>query len=196
MTMKEEISNKTLAVLVGVAVVVAVLGLFSGAPASLTGLALVDNVTSYAAANVVGDVQLTAHVDAIFLGDLLPDDTNSSDEADDNLTIGNTGRAVVDVAYWANDSIWEYNCDNTDTPQGDSADSCFEMILYTNDSGAVLGSYDTAYQDIVIGYGSAFTLVTDLDTGDNITLGINVTVPHYERATVANTSIWFEGTEA
>jgi hypothetical protein len=194
--MAGDVSNKTLAILVGVAVVVSVIGLFVGAPGAITGLAGAHNVTSYAGANVLADVALTAHVDAIFLGDLRPDDTNSSDETSDILTIGNTGRAVVDVAYWANDSIWEYNCDNTDTAQSGSADDCFQMRLVNNDSGAVLGSYDTAYQNIVIGYTSAFTLVTDLDTGDNMSLGVNVTVPHYERATVANTSIWFEGSES
>jgi hypothetical protein len=196
--MAGDVSNKTLAILVGVAIVVSVIGVFIGEPGKLTGMQQA-NATGYAAAIVQSDIQLTMVDNTIWLGNLRPLDRNSSEasESKDNLTINNSGRTTVDVRYWGNESIWTYDCGGTDTAnQSDTTSNCYQMRVMGNTSGAVQGSY-TAYQNTILQYGNATSLLTDLLSEGVFTVGVNVTVPRYQPSGYSkNVSLWFEASES
>ncbi len=196
--MAGDVSNKTLSILVGVAVIVSVIGLFVGAPGALTGLQAA-NATGYSAADVVADVQLTMVDSGIYLGSLRPLDTNSSEAAEsgDNLTINNSGKTTVDVSYWSNESIWSYDCGGVDTAnQTGQTGPCFQMRVMGDGGATIAGSYAT-YQDTILFHGNSTALLTDLPADGVFTVGVNVTVPAYQPSGYSmNVSLWFEATES
>jgi hypothetical protein len=198
--MAGDVSNKLLAILVGVAVVVSVIGLFIGAPGGITGLAPGANQTGYATANVQANVELDVRDNSIFLGNLRPLDTNSSESyaAKDNFTINNSGRTVVDVRYWGNESIWTYDCGGTQTlNQSNVSNNCYQMRLISNGTGAAANNSYENYQNVKIGYGNITAILRDLPSASVFTIGINVTVPKYQPSGSArNVSLTFEAMES
>ena len=141
--MGNDISNKTLAILVLIAIVVSVVGIFTG-KGGVTGMASAENASGQVALTVLADVDINATDNAISFGNMLNDQTNNSETADDNITIVNIGQTRVDIDYWANQSLFvkENGTLGTTNPSRNTSDESYKIKVMAHNGCTVVGKYD------------------------------------------------------
>jgi len=192
-----EVSNKTLAILFGIFIVISAIGL-SLWNARITGMATQENETGNVTATVVTDVDINATDESIDFGNVLNDWFNKSEDnatGPDNITIESIGATIVDIDYWANQSLFskKNSSDDIDNIGNANADQSYQIrILKNGTCGEV--SIKT-YTNISIGFGNVTDLIADCDLNDEFTVGVQIYVPHYEPTGAKKSLLYFRATE-
>ncbi len=181
----EDISNKTLAVLVLLAIVVSIAGLIGTLNTKnqrITG-AVVSNVsdgigTTSLAVN--SNIILTLTDNAINLGNLGVTESASSDSVNDFFNLSNDGTTSFNVYAYAASST---NSPFTSTTNGANILPNNNYKVYAKN--AVGGTANTTHRNVLVGVGNKTLLVSALgfvNGADYASLGINATVPPDESA--------------
>ena len=182
----EEMSNKTIAVLVVCSIVVSALGMvialskFDSFP-SITGFAS-SSGTGTTNVTISATTYITMTDDFIDLGSLEPNEVKNSEDATDYFTVQNDGSVNIDVALYDAASLFS-GTDCSTTPN-----SCYKANGATAESGSV----NTTYGVVPNGAPTKVTVITGLtptDSVDSATIGVEVTVPPDEPAGDKTTSM-------
>ncbi len=180
----EDVSNKTLAVLVSLAIVVSLAGLVGtlGTNQRITGAA-VSNVTSGSGTTslaVSSNLVLTLVDSAINFGNIGVGESNTSDKANDFFNLSNDGSTAFDVyAYGATMADSPF----TSTTGGANLLPNRYYNVYAKDAAS--GTPYTVHKNVNASVGNKTLLVDALgfeNGADFARLGINITVPLDESA--------------
>src|SRR3989344_9138612 len=184
MQMSDDISNKTLAILVGVAIVISVFGLFiSLSDSNITGMHVINisSGTGTASFSVRGNLVLTITDAAINLGTLEIDETKTSEGVSDWFNIQNDGSVNFNV-YTYGASVTDSPFTSTTNGANNLPNNYYFVHAYSSESGTINGS---TYAPVPNGIGNKRLLISSLNnegSSDAAKIGINVTVPHDEDA--------------
>lgn len=178
-----EISNKTLAVLVVIAIIVCLVTMFlaMGKVRIITVGKAGGNIT----VTVPEEVSITAIDNLIAFGEVRNDRWNNSDEINDWVIIQNSGTSVIDVSYWANKTMFIKVNGTVDQDLGvDESDEGYKMKINAGHGcTSVESAYDNAYTDTYINT-SAIPDTRDLIFGcpaeAQFNVGVHVHVPLWE----------------
>lgn len=185
-----EISNKTLAVLVGIAIVVSLVGLLAGR-GRITGMAVEENETGAVNVTVTSDIDINATDASIDFGTMINQQCNTSEGLGDNITIQNIGATPVDIDYWADDCL--FGKQNASDDACVAADNAYKIKF---DKGGCSATSISTYTNTVIGFGSvAVDAVTDCETDDEFTVLIQACVPVYETPGAVGSTLNFKATQ-
>jgi len=194
-----EVSNRTLGILFGIFIVISLIGLFFG-ERKITGMVAEENETGNVSALVVADVDINATDDVIDFGEVLNNYLNrSEDTADingthDNITIISIGNTVVDVDYWANQSLFgKLNGTININNPGTIADESYKIRIIDNGTCGIVSNQ--SYEPVSVGFGNVTNLIADCNKGDQFTVGIQIFVPQYELSGAKKSILFFRATE-
>ncbi|MBU0459432.1 MAG: hypothetical protein KJ771_01350 [Nanoarchaeota archaeon] len=179
--MNKEVSNQTLVVLVGVAIVISVIGLLTStlSTQNITGT-LITNVTADTGTTSFGvksNIVLTITDPAINLGDLEIDENKTSEDVTDWFVIRNDGSIDFDV--------YAYGIDSPFTSTANGANLLPNNYYFVHANSSDSGTANTTYVSVPNGVGNKHLLIDALDNEgglDTAKIGIKVIVPHDEQA--------------
>jgi len=181
----DDISNKTLVILIGVAIVVSLSGLLIGR-GIITGMASVteENVTGIVNLTVEGGVDITITDAGMSFGDIRNGMWNQSENKSDNITLQNVGTTVIDIDYWANGSLFS---STTNT-------SSYKLRVM-NYSGCTTG-FSPSYSPVNISVVNVTDLADACAVNDRLTVGLWAFVPMDESSGGKASLLYFRGSEA
>ena len=196
-----DVSNKILAILFGIFIVISAIGLFVG-EGRITGMASVENETGNVTATVIADIDINATDESIDFGNVLNTWINRSEDVPgdkngsrDNITIQNVGKTIADIDYWANQSIFDKKNGtiDADNPNKAKADDSYKIRILENGTCGEVNI--TIYTNVSIGYGNMTDLIADCSQDDEFTVGIQIYVPEYELSGGKSSMLYFRATE-
>lgn len=167
-----EPSNKTLASLLVVLIVISGISLFV-VMTKMTG----SGVTGYASSTGVGVTNVTVSEvtyinvtdNFIELGILEPGSTNNSENVNDFFTVQNDGSININI------SVYDATSPFSGTGCSATPNSCYQVHGNSSD-----GSIDAAYTNVPSGAGTQHLLCHDVpfaDGGDECVIGVQMTIP-------------------
>jgi hypothetical protein len=194
-----DVSNKTLAILFGIFVIISGIGLLFGEK-GITGMVAEENETGNVSLIVVADVDINATDDQIDFGEVSnlyfnrSEDNAVTNGTGDNITIESIGTTVVDIDYWANDSLFDklngtLDIDNS----GANADESYQIRIIEN--GTCGNVQITTYTNVSVGFGNVTNLIEDCNQYDEFTVGIQIYVPQYEPSGAKQSTLFFRAVE-
>ncbi|MBD3309616.1 hypothetical protein GF351_00165 [Candidatus Woesearchaeota archaeon] len=218
--MAEDISNKTLAILAGIAIVVSVVGLFiRGAPVAITGMAPNTNETGTVLGTVTSNVQVNLTDNTINFGNIQNEEVwNSStlsDTTSDYLTAKNIGTSSIEVDFWSHYALFYDLLNDTSkhcNSLNDTTSSCRDLSnrsesddsyqfqvqdISTSGDGCLMDTYES-YNNVVVDLdsgASAPQVADSMASGDRFNISIRIDVPKYEESGPVNTSVYVSALE-
>ena len=191
-----EVSNKTLAVLFGIFIVISLIGIFFGEE-KITGMVAEENETGNVTATVVADIDINATDGTIDFGYVLNTFWNNSENSvpPDNITIESLGNTIADIDYWANQSLFAKRNGSTDVDNIGNANEDESYKIRILDAGGCGNAQITSYENVSIGFGDITDLIEDCNKNDEFTVGIQIYVPLYEPSGAKKSILYFRATE-
>jgi hypothetical protein len=195
-----KITDKVLGILFGIFMVISAIGLYMWG-GGITGMATEENETGLVNLTVVADVDINATDDSIDFGAVNNLYFNRSEGTAtygngtrDNITIQSIGFSVVDIDYWANQSLFSKKNGSTsvDNPLTVEDQSYQIRIIENGTCGEVS---ITSYTNVSIGFGNMTNLISDCNKDDEFTVGIQIWVPQYEAAGAKRSLLFFRAVE-
>ena len=211
-----DISNKTLAILVVIAIIVSLVSLFIGRGVVTVGKgpSVAEQDIGLVQATVTADVQIWAQGDINF-GNQQPGGAAVNSETEEYILVASTGGTPADIDYWTDDTTGNSGVlfDNllaTGLPNSvPVADGSFQFHLVTPvgqsitvgpNTGAMAvcgGTYTPVlgggYGNIAaLGSGSPALLVTDCNGANRqgFRFGVQIQVPNNEPTTAKSVTVW------
>lgn len=188
--MADDISNKALAALLVVAIVISVVGTWSVIrSAKITGFATnVTTQTGTASVTVLGNLILDLTDTNVDLGTLEIGSSNNSNTVNDYFIAENDGSVAIDVKVYNGTELW----DTAITP----TDNWKVYCNTTSDGGATC---NTTHGPVPATSAGATLIISDLGNTAgtrSFSAGVNVTVPALEDAGAKTGSIVFLAVQA
>lgn len=217
--MAQDISNKTLAILAGIAIVVSVIGLFiRGAPVSITGMAPNSNETGTVQGTIQSNVQVNLSDNTINFGNVRNEDVYDSwniSAGADWLTSRNIGTTAIEVDFWSKYALFYDHLNDTAkhcNGNGSATSNCrtsssrnitdpsyqFKVQnLSTSGAGCLIDSKEAYTNTIVDGESGALApqVADSLAAGDRFNISIYIDVPKYEESGAVSTNVYVSATE-
>ena len=189
-----EISNKAISILVITAILISLVGIFMGKE-GITGMASAENQTTQVSLYVTSGVDINLTDNSVSFGNMLNEGWNNSETVNDNITAENVGSTIIDVEYWANQSLFvkKNGTTNQNNPSRGDPDESFKIKVLN--VGGCSENNVTSYTNATIGFSNIKALVGDCANGDKFTVGFEVYVPNYEPAGSKISTVYFRATQ-
>jgi len=209
-----EISNKTLAILIVIAMLISIVGLFVGRGGITTAGKAAEQTSQSGALTISVSPDVAIFVEGtITIPDVAIGETKNSEDAsvtDKYIRVAAQGKTPVRISYYADetDPLFDNQLDGTPQTNPPTSDSSFQLHIVSG--GTLVGgtnpgtitdcaypqkSYGGSYEPVVWGTANRVLLVNDCssdpgaaDIREGFQAGIEVTVPQREKANVAKTT--------